>query len=90
MSQDEKFGFKWRLLAHREDRSIELENEGLFDELVVDDWLHIEKMDRNVWWMRLGDACITITLSQDDRPVVDIERGFYETPNGTTSVREEN
>ena len=26
-----------------------------FDELVLDDWFHIERMDHNEFWMRVGD-----------------------------------
>jgi hypothetical protein len=36
-------GRRWRVLAHREDGKVELENQGTFDELVVDDWLHMSK-----------------------------------------------
>lgn len=28
----------------------------VFDELVVDDWFHIEQMDTRLWWMRIGNA----------------------------------
>jgi hypothetical protein len=87
MGKGKKFGSKWRVLAHSGTRHFEMENEGVFDELVVDDWLHIEQMDTNVWWMRVGDAWINVTLSQDGQPEVDVERGFYEDPYGTTTVR---
>ena len=87
MGKDNKSGLKWRLLAHLENRYFEVENQGSFDELVVDGWLHIEQMDANVWWMRVGDASINVTLSPDGQPVVDVERGYFEAPNGTTRVR---
>jgi hypothetical protein len=61
MGKDNKSGLKWRLLAHLENRYFEVENQGSFDELVVDGWLHIEQMDANVWWMRVGDASINVT-----------------------------
>jgi len=43
-------GRKWRLLAKERDRTpvVEIENKGVFDELVVDQWLHIEQMSRSV------------------------------------------
>jgi hypothetical protein len=49
-------GARWRLLAHRANGSLEIENDGQFDELVVDDWLHIEQMEPAVWWLRVGLA----------------------------------
>ena len=60
-------GRKWRLLAKERDRTpvVEIENKGVFDELVVDQWLHIEQMSRSVWWMRLGDASINIRVKRD-------------------------
>jgi hypothetical protein len=79
-------GKRWRFLAHRDGAKIELENEGVFDELVVDDWLHVEKMDNNAWWLRVGDARIFVTISAPERFSVDIERGFYAPINGTTQL----
>jgi hypothetical protein len=49
----------------------------VFDEVVIDDWLHVEQMDDNHWWMRVGDACINVTLL-DGKAVVDIERNVYD------------
>ena len=49
-------GTHWRLLAHEDGEPLEITNRGLFDELVVDGWLHIENLDPRRWWMRLGDA----------------------------------
>jgi hypothetical protein len=79
---------RWRFLAHRADGDLELENEGAFDELVVDDWLHLEKMDENVWWCRMGDARLTITLRSGQPPVLDVTRGEYAEACGQTSKRE--
>jgi hypothetical protein len=79
-------GARWRFLAHQEQGSLELENQGVFDELVVDDWLHIEQMDETVWWMRLGDARIMVTVVAGARPIVDIERASYDAVNGQTTI----
>jgi len=70
-------GSKWRFLAHGPTR-LHLDDKGeyRFDELVVDDWLHIEQMSDREWWMRVGDARIWIQL--DGKPVVTITRGEYE------------
>lgn len=78
-------GREWRLLAHRADGPLKVQNEGTFDELVVDHWLHVESMDERQWWMRVGDARLLVSIEPDGRTRVDIERGFYAPPAGTTS-----
>lgn len=47
------------------------------DELVIDDWLHLERMDDRVWWMQVGDARIDIVIREDGKAVVNIGRGHY-------------
>ncbi len=77
-SKDDKIvGSRWRILARMNDRSFEAQDQGVFDELVVDDWLHIEQLDARVWWMRIGDARVRVEVSQDGRPTIDVERGTY-------------
>jgi len=78
-------GARWRVLAHAGTERIELEDRGVFDELVVDDWLHLEAMDVNVWWMRVGDARVMVTITPDG-PVVDVERGFHGPLKGSTGA----
>lgn len=51
-------GSEWRVCSsgprgHRE-YHFEAENKGIFDEVVVGDWLHVERMDANRWWFRIG------------------------------------
>lgn len=82
------FGSKWRILAHSSAGSVGMEDQGTFDELVVDDWLHIEQMDDDVWWLRVGDARVMVTLASQSEPTVDVERGFYAAPKGSTKTRE--
>lgn len=41
-----------------------------FDELVIDDWFHIEQMDTRVWWMRVGNQddnsfVVWVTVDRD-------------------------
>jgi hypothetical protein len=55
-------GARWRVLAKDGGREIELENQGIFDELVIDDWLHLEQMDDNSWRARIGDASIQVVI----------------------------
>lgn len=75
----------WKLLVEspsgKENR---FQGESGFDELVVDDWLHVEKMDAKVWWLRVGDARIMVRLSEASSPEVDVIRGFYADIRGET------
>ncbi len=81
-------GRKWRVLAHRGAERIELEDQGTFDELVLDDWMHIERMEDNVWWLRVGDARISVALLSGEAPTVDVCRGAYAPAKGTTTTQE--
>jgi hypothetical protein len=73
-----KPGSRWRILSRNGDRDVTLENDGIFDELVVDEWLHLEQMDDDTWWLRLGDARIDIKVLPDGRAEVSIERDAYD------------
>jgi hypothetical protein len=78
-------GTQWRLLTHDDVKTTEIKNKGIFDELVVDDWLHIEQMDDNIWWLRVGDVRIVATVSSQGQVTVDVERGAYSNIDGKTS-----
>lgn len=44
---------------------------GDFDELVVGDWIHLERMDHRAWWMCIGDTHFWITIPADPaKPVL--------------------
>ncbi len=88
MTTEKKYGKKWRLLTHDGGKRVELENQGTFDELVVDDWLHIEQMDESVWWLRVADARLMVTIDSEGRATLDVERGYYAAPRGATRTRE--
>ena len=77
---------KWRLLAHDGQRESRLAGDSGFDELVVDEWLHVEQMDKDCFWLRVGDARIMVHLNVDSDPEVNVSRGFYEKTKGTTDV----
>ena len=78
-------GRRWRFRAVRDGgRSIELQNQGIFDELVVDDWLHIEQMDDKVYWLQVGDVGIWVTVVPGEKPTVDVERGAHGEVRGDT------
>ncbi len=71
-------GSKWRFLARNGEREISAEDDGNFDELCVDDWFHLEMMSPHTWWMRVGDACINVTMRRDGTVDVSVERDVYE------------
>lgn len=75
-------GAVWRILASELEKE-GIENKGIFDEFVLDDWLHIESMSDNEWWLRIGDARIWVTVG-DTGTRVDISRGCYDEINGDT------
>jgi len=77
-----------RVLARREGEEIALADQGTLDEILVDDWLHVERMDVNVRWPRIGDARLFVTVSGTEPPIVAVERGYYALANGTTLVRD--
>ena len=79
-------GARWRLLAHREHGNLELKNEGIFDELVVDDWLHIEQMDQRIWWLRIGDADVVVEVAPSGEIRVDVERGAHGDVRGGSKI----
>ena len=57
-----------------------------FDELVIDNWLHLEQMDHGHWWMRLGDAYILVTAHEDGTATVNITRGEYAEQKGESTT----
>jgi hypothetical protein len=82
-----KPGYKWRTLAKTENRDVYAENSGslqrdhkgkknfYFDELVIDQWFHLEMMDENSYWMRVGEYRIDIKfIDGSDKPEVYVEK----------------
>ena len=65
-------GYRWRVLAHKKAtaskkpdylqdhrwdvRSDQFDTPIEFDELVIDDWFHLEQMDKRCWWMGVGNG----------------------------------
>ncbi len=70
-------GHSWRLLAHLESGDLSIENQGIFDELVLEQWFHLERMQERLWWLRVGDARLFVELREDGSVVLKMERGFY-------------
>ena len=65
-------GRKWRVHAYDGDNDVEVENQGVFDELVVDHWLHVEQMDERVWFVRVGEQGINVTVQSDGEVIVEL------------------
>jgi len=73
-------GTRWRFLAHgapaRRDSMygppIELRSDdsrpSVFDEIVVDSWLHVEQQSASQWWMDVAGVTVWITVDRDGRP----------------------
>jgi hypothetical protein len=69
-------GTSWRTLAHHEaddgmrhttieTASSDHPDRTVFDELVIDRWLHLEQMDVDTWWMRLGPLDISVQVGRN-------------------------
>jgi hypothetical protein len=82
-------GTRWRVLSGDGENVFEVENKGALDEVVLDDWFHLEHMDGPQWWLRVGDARIWVSIDEAGRVQVDVERGSYSKVNGTTVVSRE-
>ncbi|MGH9463921.1 MAG: hypothetical protein ACRD1X_22185 [Vicinamibacteria bacterium] len=57
--------------AHKISRGV---GEYVFDELVVDDWLHLEQMDTRVWWLRVSDVVLGIQVPRSGPVKVTVSR----------------
>ena len=44
--------------------------DSVFDELVIDDWFHLEQMDTRLWWMRVGDYHLWVRIPAKGDPIV--------------------
>ena len=81
MSRRRLPGTRWRFLAHRAPTTrdgmygppIEVASDdadpSVFDELVVDSWLHVEGMNTHVWWMNVAGVTVHVDVDRDGRPV---------------------
>ena len=59
-------GYKWRFNAPPMLKDVEGDGNSYCDELVIGDWFHLEHMNDNHWWMRIGnDLNINITINDD-------------------------
>ena len=68
------------MLAHTDRDSVRVENVGIFDEVVVDHWLHLEQMSRDHWIMNLGGdgkerIMLSIVVKRDGTATVSLVEG---------------
>ena len=54
---------------------VQSDQAGEFDELVVASWMHLERMDRRQWWLRLGQVEFDITIDTSGRPCLRVRNG---------------
>ncbi len=45
-----------------------------FDELIIDDWIHLERMDKDKFWMRLGQVEFDITILPNGQPEIKVRK----------------
>lgn len=65
-------GKRWRILAHGPGgKDVELRykpsDRVTLDEVVVDEWLHLEQMDHRAYWLCLGKMHFWIALDRDGK-----------------------
>ena len=66
---------------------VALENDGCFDELVIDDWFHLEQTSTRRYWIGVGDAHINIYIPTKGPVAVHVLRGETGSPLcGTTTT----
>lgn len=73
-----------RIKDIRHSRTVELHSTDYpepvcFDELVIDDWFHIEQMDKRFWWMAIGDLNINVHVRSDGTRTLS---GWWNTKDG--------
>ena len=78
---------EWRILAHKDGRKIEIENQGELDEVVLEHWFHLEELGEKEWCLRVGDARILVRVEEDGEVEIEVERGFYSEASGKTTTK---
>ena len=71
-----RVGATWRVTSYdAAHRRVETESKGgtVLDEVVIDQWFHLEQMDTRHWWLGIGDVHIHIWIGRDGRPAVSVE-----------------
>lgn len=59
-------GSRWRIDAYGPgDEAFRAENQGTFNEVVVDHWLHVEQMENRLWIVRIGQRGFSVYVNAD-------------------------
>lgn len=40
----------------------------VFDELVISPWFHLEQMSTRMWWLKIGEDMVMITVGRNGKP----------------------
>lgn len=71
-------GTHWKVLAQDESggrfRASSEDYDFVFDEVVLDRWLHLEQMDRGHYWMQLGPLHLNVSLKANGDVDIRISR----------------
>ena len=71
-------GRRWVVRAREGEALIEIRDRGVLDEVVIESWFHLEKMDDTTYWMRIHDTRVMVYLQAEGPPHVTIEPGFHD------------
>lgn len=75
---DVRSGVRWRTPVPGDERRVILDGNWEFDELVIDDWFHIEQMNERQWWLGVGNGDdywhVNVTIDGRGRASVSVEK----------------
>lgn len=74
-----RLGHTWRILSEYSDGTkMPFTANGCLDEVWLDKWFGLERLNETQWWLRVGDARIVVTVAPDGSAEhVAIERDEY-------------
>lgn len=84
-------GDQWRIELKTAGVPTELRSSSggpVLDEVVIDEWFHIEQLDARTWWLRIGDVRIVVSPRKGNVAHVSVERGAHGDVLGTTDLGE--
>jgi len=73
MKETKSMGGKWRLSFQTGGASQQISDAGEVDEVVLGKWLHVENLDRDVWWVRVGDMRMDVRIDEHGNATVSVE-----------------
>lgn len=83
-------GYQWRTLAHHDNGTEIAASSGTdpvcFDELVIDDWFHLEQMDDRDWHLIIGHRHFHIHIHDNSQTATLIDEGEVDVHGCTTRI----